>query len=170
MANLFPKRCKVYPRNGLQFIPGILEKQKRIEFPAELPLSETELLRCLSFAYVYEVTDGGDVLVTLLNYLSDNSKATPAKDVPEVELQYPRDEKDEDEGEEEEDVESEDAAQSSAASAASAAKVQAKTASYQNNKHQQKTNTAQQQKSTAAAQQQSVNVKAAKEETTTETK
>ena len=165
MADLFPKRCKVYPRNGLQFIPGILEKQKRIEFPAELPLSETELRRCLSFADVYEVTDGGDVLVTLLNYLSDNSKATPAKDVPEVELQYPRDEKDEDEGEEEED-----AAQSSAASAASAAKVQAKTASYQNNKHQQKTNTAQQQKSAAAAQQQSVNVKAAKEETTTETK
>lgn len=165
MADLFPKRCKVYPRNGLQFIPGILEKQKRIEFPAELPLSETELRRCLSFADVYEVTDGGDVLVTLLNYLSDNSKATPAKDVPEVDLQYPRDEKDEDEGEEEED-----AAQSSAASAASAAKVQAKTASYQNNKHQQKTNTAQQQKSTAAAQQQSVNVKAAKEETTTETK
>lgn len=165
MADLFPKRCKVYPRNGLQFIPGILEKQKRIEFPAELPLSETELRRCLSFADVYEVTDGGDVLVTLLNYLSDNSKATPAKDVPEVELQYPRDEKDEDEGEEEED-----AAQSSTESAASAAKVQAKTASYQNNKHQQKTNTAQQQKSTAAAQQQSVNVKAAKEETTTETK
>lgn len=165
MADLFPKRCKVYPRNGLQFIPGILEKQKRIEFPAELPLSETELRRCLSFADVYEVTDGGDVLVTLLNYLSDNSKATPAKDVPEVELQYPRDEKDEDEGEEEED-----AAQSSAASAASAAKVQAKTASYQNNKHQQKTNTAQQQKSTAAAQQQSVNVKATKEETTTENK
>ena len=168
MADLFPKRCKVYPRNGLQFIPGILEKQKRIEFPAELPLSETELRRCLSFADVYEVTDGGDVLVTLLNYLSDNSKATPAKDVPEVELQYPCDEKDE--GEEEEDVESEDAAQSFAASAASAAKVQAKTASYQNNKHQQKTNTAQQQKSTVAAQQQSVNVKAAKEETTTETK
>lgn len=165
MADLFPKRCKVYPRNGLQFIPGILEKQKRIEFPAELPLSETELRRCLSFADVYEVTDGGDVLVTLLNYLSDNSKATPAKDVPEVELQYPRDEKEEDEGEEEED-----AVQSSAASAASAAKVQAKTASYPNNKHQQKTNTAQQQKSTAAAQQQSVNVKAAKEETTTETK
>lgn len=165
MADLFPKRCKVYPRNGLQFIPGILEKQKRIEFPAELPLSETELRRCLSFADVYEVTDGGDVLVTLLNYLSDNSKATPAEDVPEVDLQYPRDEKDEDEGEEEED-----AVQSSAASAASAAKVQAKTASYPNNKHQQKTNTAQQQKSTAAAQQQSVNVKAAKEETTTETK
>lgn len=165
MADLFPKRCKVYPRNGLQFIPGILEKQKRIEFPAELPLSETELRRCLSFADVYEVTDGGDVLVTPLNYLSDNSKATPAEDVPEVELQYPRDEKEEDEGEEEED-----AVQSSAASAASAAKVQAKTASYQNNKHQQKTNTAQQQKSTAAAQQQSVNVKAAKEETTTETK
>lgn len=148
MADLFPKRCKVYPRNGLQFIPGILEKQKRIEFPAELPLSETELRRCLSFADVYEITDGGDVLVTLLNYLSDNSKATPATDVPEVDLLYPRDEKEE--GEEEEEVEEE------AAVTASAAKVQAKAVSYQSNKQQQKSNT-QQQKNTA---QQAVNVKA----------
>ena len=101
MAELFPKRCKVYPRNGLQFIPGILEKQKRIEFPAELPLSEKELRRCLSYADVYEVTDSGDVLLTIPNYLSDNSKATPAKDVPEDELQYPRDKKEENDDENE---------------------------------------------------------------------
>ena len=87
MAN---KTCKVYPRNGLQYIPGILEKRERIEFPAQLPLSEKELRRCLSFADVYEVTDAGDVLLTLDNYLEDNSKATPATDVPEVELLYPR--------------------------------------------------------------------------------
>lgn len=99
MAELFPKRCKVYPRNGMQFIPGILEKQKRIEFPAELPLSEKELRRCLSYADVYEVTDGGDVLLTMLNFMSDNSKATPAKDVPEDELQYPRDKKEDEEEE-----------------------------------------------------------------------
>ena len=99
MAELFPKRCKVYPRNGMQFIPGILEKQKRIEFPAELPLSEKELRRCLSYADVYEVTDSGDVLLTMLNFMSDNSKATPAKDVPEDELQYPRDKKEEEEEE-----------------------------------------------------------------------
>ena len=97
MAELFPKRCKVYPRNGMQFIPGILEKQKRIEFPAELPLSEKELRRCLSYADVYEVTDSGDVLLTMLNFMSDNSKATPATDVPEDELQYPRDKKEEEE-------------------------------------------------------------------------
>lgn len=102
MAELFPKRCKVYPRNGMQFIPGILEKQKRIEFPAELPLSEKELRRCLSYADVYEVTGSGDVLLTMLNFMSDNSKATPAKDVPEDELQYPRDKKEEEEEEEEE--------------------------------------------------------------------
>lgn len=102
MAELFPKRCKVYPRNGMQFIPGILEKQKRIEFPAELPLSEKELRRCLSYADVYEVTDSGDVLLTMLNFMSDNSKATPAKDVPEDELQYPRDKKEEEDEEEEE--------------------------------------------------------------------
>ena len=66
------KRCKVYPRNGLQFIPGILEKQKRIEFPAELPLSPHEIRRCLSYADVYEVRGEDDcVLLTLDNYLED---------------------------------------------------------------------------------------------------
>lgn len=123
MAELFPKRCKVYPRNGLQFIPGILEKQKRIEFPAELPLSEKELRRCLSYADVYEVTDAGDVLLTMLNFMSDNSEATPAEDVPDVELQYPRDEKEE-EGDEEE---AESSIRQQAAATASAAAYTAKT-------------------------------------------
>ena len=94
------KRCKVYPRNGLQFIPGILEKQKRIEFPAELPLSPHEIRRCLSYADVYEVRDDDScVLLTMENYLADNSEATAATDVPEDELLYPRDEDDEEEGE-----------------------------------------------------------------------
>lgn len=98
------KRCKVYPRNGLQFIPGILEKQKRIEFPAELPLSPHEIRRCLSYADVYEVRDGGDcVLLTMENYLADNSEATAATDVPEDELLYPRDEEDEEDEETEEE-------------------------------------------------------------------
>lgn len=99
------KRCKVYPRNGLQFIPGILEKQKRIEFPAELPLSPKEIRRCLSYADVYEVTDAGDVLLTLENFMADNSNATPATDVPEVELLYPRDEGNEEEVEEDNEEE-----------------------------------------------------------------
>ena len=95
------KRCKVYPRNGLQFIPGILEKQKRIEFPAELPLSPHEVRRCLSYADVYEVRDDDTcVLLTMENYLAVNTDAPEATDVPEDELLYPRDEK-EDEGEEE---------------------------------------------------------------------
>lgn len=99
------KRCKVYPRNGLQFIPGILEKQKRIEFPAELPLSPHEIRRCLSYADVYEVRDGGDcVLLTMENYLADNSKATAATDVPEDELLYPRDEDEEEEEEADSDT------------------------------------------------------------------
>lgn len=96
------KRCKVYPRNGLQFIPGILEKRKRIEFPAELPLSPHEVRRCLSYADVYEVRDDDTcVLLTMENYLADNTDAPAATDVPEDELLYPRDEK-EDDGEEEE--------------------------------------------------------------------
>lgn len=102
------KRCKVYPRNGLQFIPGILEKQKRIEFPAELPLSPHEVRRCLSYADVYEVReDDTCVLLTMENYLADNTDAPEATDVPEDELLYPRDEKD-DEGEEETEEDSEE--------------------------------------------------------------
>lgn len=88
--SLFPKTCKVFPRNDLQYIPGILKDQKRIEVPSKLPLTETELARCLSYADVYEVVDGKDVLLTRLNYLADNSEAEAADDVPEVELAEPR--------------------------------------------------------------------------------
>lgn len=153
MAELFPKRCKVYPRNGLQFIPGILEKQKRIEFPAELPLSEKELRRCLSYADVYEVTDGGDVLLTMLNFMSDNSKATPATDVPEVELQYPRDEKEEDDDEEEteeETVSQQQTAQATAAKAV-AAKATAYTPKQQQTQAKQQSTSKQQQETTSKA-------------------
>ena len=139
MANeLFPKRCKVYPRNGMQFIPGILEKQKRIEFPAELPLSLKELRRCLSYADCYEVTDGGDVLLTLENFTSDNSEATPATDVPEDELQYPRDEKEEEDTDEEDEKE-EEAMQSRAAKAASTPVQTTKVQQNQKNQKQQYT-------------------------------
>lgn len=92
--SLFPKRCKVFPRNNHQFIPDILVKRKRIDLPAELPLSEHELRRCLSYADVYEMV-GEDkcVLLTMENYLSDNTDAKAATDVPEeVEMKYPRDE------------------------------------------------------------------------------
>lgn len=103
MANLFPKRCKVYPRNNMQYISGILEKQKRIELPAELPLSEHELRRCLSFANCFEMVGGKHVLLTLDNFNKDNKDG---KDVtatlPEGEVSKPRDEEDEGTDEEEE--------------------------------------------------------------------
>lgn len=93
MANLFPKRCKVYPRNNMQYISGILEKQKRIELPAELPLSEHELRRCLSFANCFEMVGGKHVLLTLDNFNKDNKDG---KDVtatlPGGEVSKPRDE------------------------------------------------------------------------------
>lgn len=137
MANeLFPKRCKVYPRNGMQFIPGILEKQKRIEFPAELPLSLKELRRCLSYATCYEVTDGGDVLLTLENFTLDNSKATPAEDVPEDELQHPRDEEEDADDEEEKE---EETLRTQAVKAASAPTPSPKVQQNQKNQKQQYT-------------------------------
>lgn len=97
--SLFPKRCKVFPRNNHQFIPGILVKRKRIDLPAELPLSEHELRRCLSYADVYEMVGDKCVLLTMHNYLSDNTDAEAATDVPEdVEMNYPRDEEENEEG------------------------------------------------------------------------
>lgn len=80
------KVCKVYPRNGIQTISGILPKQEKIELPAKIKLNEKEVRRCMSFADVYEVVEKGDVLLTPVNYLADNAKAEIAKDVPTVEL------------------------------------------------------------------------------------
>lgn len=80
------KVCKVYPRNGIQTISGILPKQEKIELPAKIKLNEKEVRRCMSFADVYEVVEKGDVLLTPVNYLADNSEAEVAKDVPEDEL------------------------------------------------------------------------------------
>lgn len=97
MAEAIMKRCKVYPRNGKQYIPGILDKRKRIEFPAELPLTLTEIRRCLSFADVYEMPEGKGtdkcVYLNAQNWMADNSEAEAADDVPEAKLFYPRDEK-----------------------------------------------------------------------------
>lgn len=97
MAEAIMKRCKVYPRNGKQYIPGILDKRKRIEFPAELPLTLTEIRRCLSFADVYEMPEGKGtdkcVYLNAQNWMADNSEAEAADDVPETKLLYPRDEK-----------------------------------------------------------------------------
>ena len=98
MAEAIMKRCKVYPRNGKQFIPGILHKRKRIEFPAELPLTLTEIRRCMSFADVYEMPEGKGtdkcVYLNAQNWMSDNSEAEAADDVPKTKLLYPRDEED----------------------------------------------------------------------------
>lgn len=97
MPESIMKRCKVYPRNGKQYIPGILDKRKRIEFPAELPLTLTEIRRCLSFADVYEMPEGKGtdkcVYLNAQNWMADNSEAEAADDVPETKLLYPRDEK-----------------------------------------------------------------------------
>ena len=97
MPESIMKRCKVYPRNGKQYIPDILDKRKRIEFPAELPLTLTEIRRCMSFADVYEMPEGKGtdkcVYLNAQNWMADNSEAEAADDVPDTKLLYPRDEK-----------------------------------------------------------------------------
>lgn len=99
---LYPKRCKVIPRNNAQYIPDILTKRKRIDCPMELPLSKVELNRCMKYATVFEIReDGSHVLLDSQNWHQDNVDA-PANDdmVPELEYKTPRDEpKEEEEGE-----------------------------------------------------------------------
>lgn len=155
------KVCKVYPRNGLQYIPGILEKRERIEFPAQLPMSEKEIRRCLSYADVYEVTDAGDVLLTLENYLEDNSDATSATDVPEVELLYPRGGAPE-EDEEETDEEAEDPVAEAAKQEQSAVQAKATEKKDVASNHAQTTNT------NNKANQYKINQETAKKENATE--
>lgn len=99
------KRCKVFPKPNAKYIPGVLSENRKIIFPAELPLSESEIKRCMAFADVYEMPDGKGsdkcVLLGWHNFLADNSDAEPATDVPDVELSYPRDEEEDTEEQEE---------------------------------------------------------------------
>ncbi len=122
------KRCKVYPRNGKQFIPGILNKRKRIEFPAELPLTLTEVKRCLMFADVYEMPEGKGsekcVYLDSQNWMKDNSKADAAKDVPKTKLLYPRDEEEKKEDKDEDKKENSQESKDNAASKQDTAETQ----------------------------------------------
>ena len=85
------KKVKVFPRPKRE-VCGILPNNERISVPSELTLNVNEIRKCLNVADVYEVVDGvGDVLLDAQNYEEDNSKATPATDVPNVELDHPQD-------------------------------------------------------------------------------
>ena len=86
MTEVTTKVCKVYPRNGLQYISDILPNRGRIELPAKIEMNSAEVRRCMSFADVYEVIKKGDVLLTIENYLEDNADATVATDVPKDKL------------------------------------------------------------------------------------
>lgn len=89
------KKVKVFPRPKRE-VCGILPNNERISVPSELTLNVNEIRKCLNVADVYEVVDGvGDVLLDAQNYEEDNSKATPATDVPDVELDHPQDNTDE---------------------------------------------------------------------------
>ena len=106
------KRCKVFPKPNAKYISGVLSDQKKIIFPSELPLSLGEIRRCLSYADVYEMPEGKGsdkcVLLGIYNFDADNSKAEAATDVPDVELEYPRDEEDDTETDNDQGKESND--------------------------------------------------------------
>ena len=83
--NVVCKICKVYPAKNKR-ITGILTEQKMITEPGIYHLNLKEIRRCMSYADVFEVVTGGDVLLTPENYTADNSKAKvyPAAKVPEL--------------------------------------------------------------------------------------
>lgn len=83
--NVVCKICKVYPAKNKR-ITGILPEQKMITEPGIYHLNLKEIRRCMSYADVFEVVTGGDVLLTPDNYTADNSKAAtyPADKVPEI--------------------------------------------------------------------------------------
>ena len=83
--NVVCKICKVYPAKNKR-ITGILPEQKMITEPGIYHLNLKEIRRCMSYADVFEVVTGGDVLLTPENYTADNSKAAtyPADKVPEI--------------------------------------------------------------------------------------
>lgn len=83
--NVVCKICKVYPAKNKR-ITGILPEQKMITEPGIYHLNLKEIRRCMSYADVFEVVTGGDVLLTPENYTADNSKVKvyPAAKVPEL--------------------------------------------------------------------------------------
>ena len=83
--NVVCKTCKVYPAKNKR-ITGILPERKMITEPGIYHLNLKEIRRCMSYADVFEVVTGGDVLLTPENYTADNSKAKvyPAEKVPEI--------------------------------------------------------------------------------------
>lgn len=83
--NVVCKICKVYPAKNKR-ITGILPEQKMITEPGIYHLNLKEIRRCMSYADVFEVVTGGDVLLTPENYTADNSKAAtyPTDKVPEI--------------------------------------------------------------------------------------
>lgn len=84
-TNVVCKICKVYPAKNKR-ISGILPNQKMITEPGIYHLNLKEIRRCMSYGDVFEVVTGGDVLLTQENYHLDNSKAKvyPADKVPAI--------------------------------------------------------------------------------------
>lgn len=70
------KKCRVVPV-GHRFIPGLLEKRKRIDKEMVLDLDIQDIIRCMSNAYVYEILadsdNGEEVLLNPLNFNKKNS-------------------------------------------------------------------------------------------------
>ena len=90
------KRCKVIPKGNhyQRWISGVLANREKITLPAELDLTTHEIARCVALADVYEVVDGGHVLLDNHNYAKDNSgvatQESKGLEVPKVDYVYPR--------------------------------------------------------------------------------
>ena len=84
VANLI--KVKVYPKE-LKAIPDVLPYKQLIQGePVELELTKKEILRCMNFADVFDMTSGDEVLIDEIafNAIVEYVEAAPTEEVAPV--------------------------------------------------------------------------------------
>ena len=81
------KLCRIIPAN-MRPVYHILPNNRLISVPTEMPLTPSQVVRATAQATVYEVVNGGEVLLTPQNKFSDNTNAPISTTVHEIKEYY----------------------------------------------------------------------------------
>ena len=81
------KLCRIIPAN-MRPVYHILPNNRLISVPTEMPLTPSQIVRATAQATVYEVVNGGEVLLTPQNKFSDNTNAPISTTVHEIKEYY----------------------------------------------------------------------------------
>ena len=81
------KLCRIIPAN-MRPVYHILPNNRLISVPTEMPLTPSQVVRATAQAAVYEVVNGGEVLLTPQNKFSDNTNAPISTTVHEIKEYY----------------------------------------------------------------------------------